>query len=523
MSQYKGNDTSFKPRYAVNGETKTPINVVSTSMEVGNPPQMVEGYQSTYANGTSKWTPHVLTDSGRLLDSHGVDNSTFTGSYDESTKEWKWEPTSDANVAKLAKHHRGPDGERITTDQIEDKFYSRKGITEQQKLSEVQTKALIEEKGGIENLEKDPKFAELPGLKEGEDRTQTSATGKNQTDLEAAGQLVTAEGQSAIKSTQTRTRYGNYYYPYDIKSNKQDRIIFKMKQSTGQLIDPTADIDAGQKAVGSRTSKRKAKIIEGSVTLPITTGIKDSNMVDWGKATMDPIQAFKASATMNIAAAAGTEGKTVTDAGGESLKQAGDAIKDKSVQSAIALMIAGKAAGMNTNELLSRAGGAIANPNMELLFNGPSLRAFDFTFQMSPRDAHEAGQVRSIINFFKQGMSVKTTSTNIFLKAPNYFEIDYVTFNDAGQMMKHPSISIIKTCALLTCSVDYTPNNSYMTYSDESRSMVSYTMNLQFGELDPIYESDYYTDLGMQGNIEGGGSDADKQALADAPSEFIGY
>jgi hypothetical protein len=67
--------------------------------------------------------------------------------------------------------------------------------------------------------------------------------------------------------------------------------------------------------------------------------------------------------------------------------------------------------------------------------------------------------------------------------------------------MEHPSLNIIKTCALLTCSVDYTPNNTYMTYSDAARSMVSYTMNLQFGELDPIYESDYYTELGMQNSI----------------------
>ena len=167
MSQYSGNDTSFKPRYAVAGETKTPINVVSTSMEVNG--QMVEGYQSTYANGTSKWTPHVLTDT-ILTDSHAVDNSTFTGSYDESTKEWKWEPTSDANVEKLAKHHRGGDDEKgqITAEEIEGAFYNREGITQQQQLSDIQTKALTEEKGGIENLEKDPKFAELPGLKEGE-------------------------------------------------------------------------------------------------------------------------------------------------------------------------------------------------------------------------------------------------------------------------------------------------------------------------------------------------------------------
>ena len=499
MSQYKGNTTSFKPSYAVAGETKTPINVVSTSMEVNG--QMVEGYQSTYANGTSKWTPHVLTDT-ILTDSHAVDNSTFTGSYDESTKEWKWEPTSDANVEKLAKHHRGGDDGKgkITEKQIEDKFYSRKGITEQQKLSEVQTKALIQEKGGVENLEKDPKFGQLPGLKEGENRTQTSANGNNQTDSEASGQLTTAAGQSTIISTQTRTKYGNYYYPFDIKSNKQDRIIFKMSQSTGQIIDPIGDIKAineNRATVGSRTTKRKAKTIEGSVTLPITSGIKDSNMVDWGKATMNPIQAFAAKTAMGLAGSV-KKGEDVGEAIGGAIKKGQEALQDKDIQTAISTTLAAKAAQISPNELLSRAGGAVANPNLELLFNGPGLRAFDFTFQMSPRDANEAAEVRSIINFFKQGMSVKTTSTNVFLKAPNYFEIDYVTFDNAGKMMKHPSISIIKTCALLVCSVDYTPNNTYMTYSDQSRSMVSYMMNLQFGELDPIYESDYYTGLAMQ-------------------------
>ena len=76
-------------------------------------------------------------------------------------------------------------------------------------------------------------------------------------------------------------------------------------------------------------------------------------------------------------------------------------------------------------------------------------------------------------------------------------------------MIEHPSINRIKTCALLSCSVDYTPNNSYMTYSDSSRSMVAYTMNLQFNELDPVYESDYYTGLDMQNS--------------DSPSTLIGF
>ena len=76
-------------------------------------------------------------------------------------------------------------------------------------------------------------------------------------------------------------------------------------------------------------------------------------------------------------------------------------------------------------------------------------------------------------------------------------------------MIKHPSIGRIKQCALLSCQVDYTPNNNYMTYSDSSRSMVSYSLNLQFNELDPLYESDYFEGLSMKDS--------------EAPSTLIGF
>ena len=139
MSQYKGNNTSFKPNYAVAGETKTPINVVATSMEIGG--ELVEGYQATYENGTSKWTPYVLTDTP-LLDSHDLDRSTFTGSKN-ADGEWVWEPTHDFSVRQLSQNYRGPTGERITESEIEDAFYNKNGITQQQQLSATQTLSLI--------------------------------------------------------------------------------------------------------------------------------------------------------------------------------------------------------------------------------------------------------------------------------------------------------------------------------------------------------------------------------------------
>ena len=487
---YIGNNTNgqFDPTYAPSGEDSTPINVESMAMIVGG--KQIAGYQATYANGTSKWTAHVHTDN--LWDRDSVDNSTFTGSYNESTEKWTWKPTTSTSIQNLANDWKGNgvDYETVTKSQITTAFNKKTGAeTNQKRFSGVQTNALVKQEGSLTALKQNEKFNKLPGV-------NATATTNNTTQENGSENYEFTDDSfnttklknltDSIKATQTRTTYGNYYYPYDIGSNKQDRIIFTMQQSSGSEIDISLRDSV-------RNFQRKTSPINGSVTLPITTGIKDLNSVDWQGSTMNPIQAFGAAAAMNIIEKKGRRAEALGDA----LNEAGDFLtKNDDAAKALNTMIAGEAVG--TQNLLSRATGAIANPNMELLFNAPGLRAFDFTFQMSPRDPNEAKQIKSIINFFKQGMSVKTTSTNVFLKAPNIFNIDYVTFDENGKMIEHPSINRIKTCALLSCSVDYTPNNSYMTYSDSSRSMVSYTMNLQFNELDPVYESDYYTGLAMQ-------------------------
>ena len=487
-NNYIGNNTDgqFDPTYAPAGEDSTPINVVHMPMIVGG--KQIAGYQATYANGTSKWTAHVHTD-----DNDRFDNSTFTGSYNESTEKWTWKPTTSTSIQNLANDWKGNGGnyERVTEADIAVSFnQTNSAATNQKRFSGVQTNALVAQEGSLTALKENEKFNKLPGV-------NATATANNTTQEDGSDDYKftddsfnTAKLRSqtgSIKATQTRTTYGNYYYPQDITSNKQDRIIFTMKQSSGSEIN----VNLNDEKITN--FKRKTNAINGSVTLPITTGIKDLNNVDWGPENLDAVQAFGAAAAMNIIEQKGRR----VEAAGDALKEAGDFLtKNAGVGKALNAVIAGKAVG--AQNLLSRATGAIQNPNMELLFKAPGLRAFDFSFQMSPRDSKEAQQIKSIINFFKQGMSVKTTSTNVFLKAPNIFNIDYVTFDQEGKMIKHPSINIIKQCALLSCAVDYTPNNSYMTYSDSTRSMVSYTMTLQFNELDPIYESDYYTGLAMQ-------------------------
>ena len=295
-----------------------------------------------------------------------------------------------------------------------------------------------------------------------------------------------------IEGRQFRDTYKNLHYPEGLGSNRQDRIRFTQKYTQGRKINVTFGSD-------QKIFQRDPEIkIDGSVTLPIVTGIGDRNAVDWKDESLNPIQALGAGAAVSIFEGIRQNGLKATfqDAQG-TLEAARDQVmNDKNVggdmAKAINVYLAQQAVG--AQGLLSRATGAILNPNLEMLFGGPKLRSFGFTFKLSPRDASEASQVRQILRFFKQGMSVKTSSSNVFLKTPNVFDIQYQTFNTDGNLIEHPSINFIKTCALTSCDVQYTPDGTYMTYEDPFRTMTSYQLTLNFGELDPIFDDDY-TDL----------------------------
>ena len=292
----------------------------------------------------------------------------------------------------------------------------------------------------------------------------------------------------SIEGRNFRKEYGSakgYYYPEGLKSNKQDRIRFEQVYSEGTKITTALD---------SKTFQRKIKNITGAVTLPIVTGIGDQNNVNWKGATLNPVQSTAAALALNVfeGARAGNNVNEIVNAAGTAFNDARKVLATQAgddIRAGINVYLAQQAVG--AQNLLSRTTGAIANPNLELLFTGPQLREFGFTFRLSPRDADEATQVRKILRFFKQGMSVKTTSSNVFLKAPNIFKIRYQTFNTNGVEIEHPSINFIKTCALTSCDVQYTPDGSYMTYEDAYRTLTAYQLTLRFGELDPIYDSDY--------------------------------
>ena len=148
-----------------------------------------------------------------------------------------------------------------------------------------------------------------------------------------------------------------------------------------------------------------------------------------------------------------------------------------------------KAAGVNVSaeSILARGAGIVPNPNMELLFRSPLLRNFGLVYRMTARSEGEAKMIRRIIRFFKQGMSPRTDSTgnsNYFLKTPNVFGVTFKTSNE-----ENISMPKFKTCALRGFTTDYAPDKMWAAY--DKGQPVSVTIVLEFGELTPIYSSDY--------------------------------
>lgn len=264
-------------------------------------------------------------------------------------------------------------------------------------------------------------------------------------------------------------------YPLDLNESEQDFISFTMME-----YSPKKYADLSTLANTGTIGGRGDRTLGSTVVLPIQPAITDLNTVEWGSDSMNAPELIAASLALNTILD-GAEGAT------KSITEIMDLIGgkgNKDIQTLVATSLAGAAAG--TKGLLTRITGGIVNPNMELLFTGPQLRTFQLNFSLSSREPKESNNIRNIIRFFKQGMSVKRSTTDLFLQSPHTFQIKYI-YGKSGD--DHPWINRIKECALTACTVNYTPAGSYATFIDGA--MTSYEIGLQFSELEAIYDDDY--------------------------------
>ena len=268
-------------------------------------------------------------------------------------------------------------------------------------------------------------------------------------------------------------------YPTALRRSTQDTIRISVLKYEPRTIGGGG---AGRTNLGFADRSSWTGRVVGAVTLPIPGGVQDANKADWSSGTMTAAQIATSDAVKSLLANSGTEG--ATEAIG-SVQSSIEAAREggADVSTGLANFFTEQLTG--ATDLMSRTEGAIMNPNMELLFKAPTLRAFAFSWRLSPRDERESMTIMRIIRMFKQSMAPKKTVSQLFLKAPNTYK---VAFQSPYGGKNHRFLPKVKECAMINFDVNYTPDGNYMTY--DNSSMVSYEMSMSFQEIEPLYNND---------------------------------
>ena len=321
---------------------------------------------------------------------------------------------------------------------------------------------------------------------------------------------TTSSPREALKRTY-RDRGGVLRYPFEAITEKTDYLQIdivnyeSVRDRTGSLIGRTDRTSPNRSRMrGGLTNK--SLVNKGTVLLQIPSQLQDGNTVDYGSSKLNNIVGAAVAGGVDIMEnVGGALGELDLQKAGQETK---DAVKNAlnaaqvDVQSGMNLLTkvaAGSIVGafggnVTVNQLLQRESGQIFNPNMELLFNGPTLRNFRFSFKMTPRSKEEAKQCKLIIRSLKMNMAPKVTNgrggSSLFLNTPNVFELRY-----RSGIKNHPFLHRFKQCFLTDISVNYTGEGVYATY--EGREPVSMIMDLTFKELEPIYDQDYFDEFGF--------------------------
>ena len=306
-------------------------------------------------------------------------------------------------------------------------------------------------------------------------------------------------------------------YPYEALTNETDHLQIDIRQydsvaavtksesnprgslvSAGsrRSINDIFDVESITKEGLTKNELRKTKFIsgKGTILLPMPSNIQDGNSVSYASGNLDGITADVFKGVSNIfQSAQGTSMNAIIKALTEAASELSDAtIFNPAFQNIVKAGLAADAANiplggsLTRDAVFARMQGEIINQNVELLFNGVTLRSFKFSFKLTPRGPDEAKQILLIINAFKKNMAAKVGGSidGNFLGTPNVFELTY----KKGSGL-HPFLHSFKQCVLTDMSVNYTGEGTYAVYDDSTP--VSTVLELGFKELEPIYDADY--------------------------------
>jgi len=195
-------------------------------------------------------------------------------------------------------------------------------------------------------------------------------------------------------------------YPLDIIDVTTDYMSIEVLEYKPGGLPSFSDTRGANK----KTKSGKAKY---TIFLPMPDSIASVNRTGWGESRLSALggAGLKAAGSLLDTLSGGKQSESdfmgtvqsEINGLGQSASGTGYDLLRNYVRARAQIGIINGLAGSNIslNDVLGRQSGQIVNQNVELLFNGVSLRPFGFNWDLVPRSSDEADVVRNIIQTLK--------------------------------------------------------------------------------------------------------------------------
>jgi len=148
--------------------------------------------------------------------------------------------------------------------------------------------------------------------------------------------------------------------------------------------------------------------------------------------------------------------------------------------------LTGGAVDGNVMNKAAALGGHPINPGVEILYQTPNLRTFQFVFLMAPTTENESNAMKNIIKKLRMFAAPELFGGNYSNSALTYFNTPaefVIKFFHKGQENKN--IPRIRRCVLTDINANFTPSGEWSTFGNGHP--VSCMLSLQFQEMEYIH------------------------------------
>lgn len=144
------------------------------------------------------------------------------------------------------------------------------------------------------------------------------------------------------------------------------------------------------------------------------------------------------------------------------------------------------------NELMAiaeQATGAITNPNLSVVFEGPTLRKHRFEWLLAPNNKQESETIRALINRFrKAALPNFIADTTSVLSYPEMCQVSLHPWSDDAE---NNHLYKFKTCLIESVSVNYSPDSPVFFPEDSGNAPAFILFSVILSEIEYFTASDY--------------------------------